>query len=194
MPPTARSTGPAASAGRAMLRDVCSGATWAISFDIRTAFDFAVSLAREVGEQDELPAEDRRWLERSRAALPEAMRSMIDDELSIFGAGLLIDHPEVSDAADFVALLRATSGTEFANIVFAEQLRDRERRDEVIAALDGDTAARTSLLACWPEQKQDWVERLLGDAGGVMGELGELMATWLPLYQEIGRASARSLM
>src|SRR5512146_76626 len=91
--------------GRAMLRDVGSGATWATSFDVRTAFDFAVSLAREVGEQDELPDQDRRWLERSRSALPEALRPLIDDELTIFGAGLLIDRPDITDAAGFLALL-----------------------------------------------------------------------------------------
>lgn len=168
-----------------MLRRVESGATWAISFDVRTAFDFAVSLAREVGEQDELPAEDCRWLERSRAALPDALRPLIDDELTIFGAGLLVERPDITDAAAFLALLRETSGGAFAGIVFADQLRDPARHDEVAAALDGDPAARAALLASWPDQKHDWVERLLRDADGVMGEVTALMAAWLPLYQEI---------
>jgi DNA-binding transcriptional ArsR family regulator len=185
MATTSRPTSQNATTGRAMLRDVGSGATWAISFDVRTAFDFAVSLAREIGEFDELPADDRRWLQRSREALPESLRPMVEDELSIFGAGLLNDRPEVADAAAFVELLRHTSGTEFAGIVFADQLRDPERRDEVAAALDGDAKARASILAGWPEHKHRWVDRLLGDSAGVMGELVELMAAWLPLYQEI---------
>lgn len=182
---TARTTRQSVPNGRAMLRDVGSGASWAISFDVRTAFDFAVSLAREVGEQDELPDEDRRWLERSRAALPEALRPLIDDEVTIFGAGLLIDRPDVTDAAGFLGLLRETSGAAFASIIFADQLRDPTRHDEVAAALDGDPAARASLLASWPEPKHDWIERLLRDPAGVMGDVAELMTAWLPLYQEI---------
>lgn len=185
MAPTARPNSPIAPTGRAMLRDVGAGATWAVAFDVRTAYDFTVSLAREVGEFDELPAEDRRWLQRSREALPQSMSALIENELAIFGAGLLIDHPEVNDAAGFVELLRHTSGTEFAGVVFADQLRDPEHRDEVLAALDGDAAARASLLTGWPEHKQDWIDRLLSDPDAVMGELVTLMATWLPLYQEI---------
>ncbi|HEY3336616.1 MAG TPA: metalloregulator ArsR/SmtB family transcription factor [Candidatus Limnocylindrales bacterium] len=166
-----------APAGRAMVRDAGSGASLPATFDVRTAFDFAISLASEVGEHDELPEDDRRWLERSRAALPERVRSAIGDEMCIFGAALVVDRPDVRDAADFVKLLRGTSGKAFANAVLAER--------RLAAALDGDRAAIDSVLAAWPEHKQGWLSRLLEDADSVLGEVAELMEAWLPLYQEI---------
>ncbi len=63
MAPSSRSAAPVAPT-RAPVRSVGSGAALPLSFDVRTAFDFALSLATEVGEQDELPAEDRAWLVR----------------------------------------------------------------------------------------------------------------------------------
>ena len=38
-----------ASSGRAMVRDVGAGTGMPARFDVRTAFDFAISLASEVG-------------------------------------------------------------------------------------------------------------------------------------------------
>ncbi|MEO5964570.1 MAG: metalloregulator ArsR/SmtB family transcription factor [Candidatus Limnocylindrales bacterium] len=180
-----RSTASNAPSGRAMLRDVGAGASLPAAFDVRTAFDFAVSLAHEVGEHEELPAEDRRWLERSRAALPERVRGAIDDEMWTFGAGLAVDRPDVTDAAGFVDLLAHTTGAEFTGAVLADSLRDPARRAEVTAALDGDGAAIATLLAAWPDHKQGWLRRLLVDADSLIGEVSDLMAAWLPLYQEI---------
>ena len=111
MTPSPRQTQPAAPTterGRAMVRDVGAGSTLPARFDVRTAYDFAISLAQEVGEHDELPSEDRRWLERARAALPESVRPAVDSELAIFGSGLIVDRPEITDATSFVDLLRAT--------------------------------------------------------------------------------------
>lgn len=180
-----RSTTPSAPSGRAMVRDIGSGASLPASFDVRTAYDFAVSLASEVGEHDELPAEDRGWLERARAALPDSVRPAIDDEMCIFGAGLVVDRPEVTDAASFVDLLHRTTGGEFATAVLADSLRDPARQAEVEAALDGDRAAIDTLLAAWPDHKQGWLSRLLVDADALVGEVATLMTAWLPLYQEV---------
>ena len=112
---------------------------------MRTAFDFAISPTSDVGEHDELPAEDRHWLERARAALPDSVRPAVDSELGIFGTGLIVDRPDVTDAAAFVELLRQTPGREFAHAVLADSLRDPAREAEIAAALDGD---RTAIDAC----------------------------------------------
>jgi DNA-binding transcriptional ArsR family regulator len=185
MSPSPRSKTPIAPGARAMVRDVGSGASLPASFDVRTAYDFAISLASEVGEHDELPAEDRRWLERARAALPESVRPAIDDEMCIFGAGLVVDRPDVTDARSVVELLHRTTGQEFATAVLADNLRDPARQTEVAAALDGDRAAIDSLLAAWPEHKQGWLSRLLGDSDALVGEVAALMDAWLPLYLEV---------
>jgi DNA-binding transcriptional ArsR family regulator len=144
-----------ASPVRAPVRSVSSGTALPTSFDVRTAFDFALSLAVEVGEQDELPAEDKTWLLEGRAAIPASSDGLvIDDELCIFGAGLLVDHPEAKDAAGYVELLRNTSGRAFADVVLADTLRDPEHHDDVVAAI------------------------------GVLCIVADRMAAWLPRYQE----------
>lgn len=184
MAPSSRSAAPVAPA-RAPVRSVGSGAALPLSFDVRTAFDFALSLAIEVGEQDELPAEDRAWLTSARTSLPAVDARAIDDELCIFGAGLLVDRPDVTDAAGYVALLRETSGAEFAAIVLADNLRDPGQRDDVAAARAGDPEAAQRILASWPEQKHPWLAGLFGDADALVASVADRMAAWLPRYQEI---------
>ena len=109
----------------------------------------------------------------------------IDDELCIFGAGLLVDRPDVTDAAGYVALLRETSGAEFAAIVLADNLRDPEQRDDVAAARAGDAEAAQRILAYWPEQKHPWLAGLFGDPDALVAAVADRMAAWLPRYQEI---------
>ena len=168
-----------------MIRDLGAGAGLPAAFDVRTAFDFAVSLASEVGQHDELPSEDRRWLEKARAALPESVRPAVDDETCIMGAGLIIDRPDVTDAASYVAAIRSSTGAEFAQIVLADNLRHHEQSPVVQAAIDGDREAVESMLNEWPEAKRAWLRRLLDDADGMLEEVHAAMAAWLPLYQEI---------
>jgi DNA-binding transcriptional ArsR family regulator len=168
-----------------MLRDVGGSGLMPARFDVRTAYDFAISLTDEIGAHDELPAEDRRWLERSRTALPDRVRPTVDSDLCLFGAGLIVDRPEVGDAAAFVALLKATSGREFASAVLADQLRDSDREAQIGAALDGDRESIDSMLSSWPEHRHGWLSRLLDDADALAGEVADLMAAWLPLYQEL---------
>src|SRR5689334_13813861 len=162
MTPSSRSSTPNANpAGRTMIRDLGAGAGLPAAFDVRTAFDFAVSLASEVGQHEELPAEDRRWLEKARAALPERVRPAVDDETCIMGAGLIIDRPDVTDAASYVRALGDSTGTEFAQIVLADNLRHHDQSAVVQAAIDGDRDAVERMLGDWPEQKRGWLRRLL---------------------------------
>ncbi len=188
MTPSPRQITPASTttpSGRAMVRDVGAGNTLPARFDVRTAFDFAISMTSDVGEHDELPAEDRKWLERARAALPDRVRPAVDAELCIFGTGLIVDRPDVTDATAFVELLRQTPGREFAHAVLADSLRDPARETEIAAALDGDRAAIDAVLGSWPEHKHGWLSRILGDSNEITEEVTELLTAWLPLYQEI---------
>lgn len=178
---------PTAAPGRAMLRNVGGGTAQPaeILFEVRTAFDFAISLAGEVGGTDELPPADRRWLDSARASLPEGVRAAIDEETFIFGAALAVDNPGAVDAAAFVELLRGASPRDFALAVFADSLRDPERRAEIERALDGDAEAAAAVAACWPDAKHSWVTRLVADPAAVLADATALMAAWLPRYQEI---------
>ena len=62
MAPLTRSAAPVAPA-RAPVRSLGSTAALPVSFDVRTAYDFAMSLASDAGSDDmEIPAEDLAWL------------------------------------------------------------------------------------------------------------------------------------
>ena len=170
---------------RAMLRTVGGGTSLATTFDVRSAFDFSVSLAAEVGEHDELPEADRLWLERSRAALPASLRTPERSELCIFGAGMLVDRPEVLDATAFIDLIHTTPARELVRTVMADTLRDPARAALTNAALDGDPESIEAVVAAWSGHEHEWVGRLLREPDGIVGEMGELMAAWLPFYLEI---------
>src|SRR5262245_640726 len=128
MAPITRSAAPLAPA-RAPVRSLGATAALPVTFDVRTAYDFAMSLATDAGvEENEIAAEDAAWLKKARADLHATGGPAIDDDLAVFGAGLFIDRPEVREAADFVELLRNTPGTAFSNVVFSDSLRDPEMR------------------------------------------------------------------
>jgi DNA-binding transcriptional ArsR family regulator len=185
MAPLTRTAAPLSPA-RAPVRSLGSTAALPITFDIRTAYDFAMSLATDAGaDEHEIPAEDLAWLNKARADLHAAAGPAIDDELCVFGAGLIIDRPEIRDAAAFVELLANTPGTEFANVVFADSLRDPDLKPDVDAALDGDTDALDRVVACWPEEKHGWLRNFFGDPQGLIESLAERLAMWLPHYQEM---------
>jgi DNA-binding transcriptional ArsR family regulator len=169
---------------RAPVRSVGSGAALPMTFDVRTAFDFALSLSVDVSEHEELPADDKAWLLEARAAVKKP-GDTFDDDVHIFGAGLLVDRPDVTDAAGYVDLLRSTPGSAFAAIVLADTGRDPERRDDVAAALAGDAEAAARVLECWPEHKHRWMADLLGDPDALVATVAERMAAWLPRYQEM---------
>jgi DNA-binding transcriptional ArsR family regulator len=183
MAPLTRSAAPVVPA-RAPVRSLGSTAALPVSFDVRTAYDFAMSLATDAGaDENEIPAEDATWLKKARADLHATAGPAIDDDLAVFGAGLFVDRPEVRQAADFVDLLRDTSGSDFSNIVFTDAHRDPDLRPDVDKALDGDPGALDRIVACWPEEKHGWVRRLLQDPQALIQSLTDRLATWLPLYQ-----------
>jgi DNA-binding transcriptional ArsR family regulator len=166
------------------VRSVGPGVALPVTFDVRTAYDFALSLAAEVGEQDELLPDDRRWLTGAREALA-AVAPVIDDEVCIFGAGLLVDRPDVTDAAGYVDLLRETSGDDFSRVVFADQFHHAEQREDVGRALDGDRDAAERIIATWAEHKQGFLRALFEDPRLYVASIADRMAAWLPLYQQI---------
>jgi DNA-binding transcriptional ArsR family regulator len=112
------------------------------------------------------------------------VRQAADNDVCIFAAGLLIDRPDIEDAAGLVAFMDALPASSYVDVVLADSVRDPARRAETEAARDGDPAAIASVLACWPDQ-HDWFGRVFTDPAGLMGEIRALLHAWLPLYQEV---------
>src|SRR6266545_7918232 len=83
-----------------------TAASYEIEWDVRTVYDFVISLSDDAGSTDDLPPADRRWLTEARAALPESVRAdreaLLGTELCINIAELVVDRPDVRTPAAFV--------------------------------------------------------------------------------------------
>lgn len=176
---------PAPARSRALVREVGGGSSATADFDARTAYDFAISLFGEAGAHEDLPAPDREWLAKARRSLPERLQRTIDTEIGVMGAALLVDRPDVVNAAAATEMVGSLPGRELATSCLCDEVREPEGRAAVEAALDGDEAEITMLLARWPDAKHDFLGRLLRRPDGVADELAELMTAWLPLYEEV---------
>jgi DNA-binding transcriptional ArsR family regulator len=142
---------------RAIVRDLTrTGASYRIDWDVRTAYDFIFSLSGDAGSTDDLPAADRAWLTETRKGLPEDVQAGINDlfesELAIHAGVLLVDQPDVRTSADVVALIEATSPTELAAALFADNSHDPELASVVDRAIAGDATA----LPILAEKLPDW--------------------------------------
>ena len=179
-----------------MVRDVGAGNAPAGRFDVRTAFDFAISLTSDVGDHDELPAEDRRWLERARAALPDRLRPADRRRAVHLGAGLIVDRPDITDAAAFVDLLEQTpagsSPTRSSPTSCATRLAGR--RSPRRSTATGRRSTRSS--ASWPEQQARLaVAGSSSDSDALVEEVTELLtrvAAAVPGDRAAGRDDHRA--
>ena len=179
---------PIPQAGRAMVRDVGAGDSSPARFDVRTAYDFAISLSSDAGDHDELPAEDRRWLERARAALPRppALRP-IDEELCIFGT-----RADRRPARRHRRRRRSSTCSSDAG--------QDVRRTPSSPTPAGPDAPRprsrppwtatgrrsTRIVGAWPEQQARLaVAGSSSDSDALAEERDRRSDAWLPLYQEM---------
>ena len=117
-----------------------------IVWDCRTVFDFVLSLSGDAGSTEDLPAPDRRWLERSRAWLREQVGAKklepFFHEIPIGLVGLVIDRPDVTDAAGFVRAVDAADIPTLYRVLLAEELRPGGKdRETALRALEGDQDA-----------------------------------------------------
>jgi DNA-binding transcriptional ArsR family regulator len=168
-----------------MLRQVGSGAGFEVGFDVRTAFDFAISLAPEVGSHDDLPSADRTWLAEGRAELTrDPVMAALADSCLYLGS-LAAMHPTATDANAFVHLLRATDEATFVQAVFGDMLRDVAREPLLDRARQGDAAAALEIKREWPAEQHWWVDRLLADPAALLGDLADVFEAWLPRYRQI---------
>jgi len=137
---------PPAAAPGPRVRDFSGGRSTPvrIDFDARTVYDFAFSLSDEAGSTDDLPADDRRWIQTAHAE----MRTMFGQSLDLHGgdvcvmlAGLVVDRPEVRTAAQFVDLVSNLDDMTVVRMILSEDLRNPDKAPTIERALAGDEAA-----------------------------------------------------
>src|SRR5574340_145671 len=190
-PTTARRRGALAASPpptRRLLRER-AGRPYRVEFDVRTAYDFVISMIWHGSDYDRLP-EDERWLAAARAALSDEERADIE---ALFGrtglgsglVGRILFRPEVRDAADLVALLDRLPARDYARTLLDDQVLQPEVMDLVLRALDGDRASLKLLPRRLPDDIVLTAMSFLRDPEAAMGRLRRGLHAWLPHFQEV---------
>jgi DNA-binding transcriptional ArsR family regulator len=166
-----------------------AGAPYRVEFDVRTVYDFVFSLSDDAGSTDDLLEADRRWLTEAKAALPASVKADFQDlfasEVAVVVAGLAVDRPAATSAADLVELVRSSEPEALVNQMFAEARRDPERRPLVDRAAAGDAEALTDLTCDMPETKRQAVVAFLTNPSAMKAPLLGVLEAWLPPFQTI---------
>src|SRR5256885_2540268 len=105
-----------------------AGASYAIEWDVRTVYDFLISLSDDAGGSDDLPAADRRWVADARAGLPEPIRAdrqaLLGNELCIQIAEFAAEQPSIVEPAAFVQAVAELEPTDPLRYGLADLYQD----------------------------------------------------------------------
>ena len=173
---------------RAPVRNVGAGVSLPLTFDVRTAYDFALSLASEVGEHDELPAGRPPLAERARASALDrgAGRRRRALHLRRRPAHRPAGHHRRRglrrhcSAPDDRRRVRAASCSPTSSTT-------REHRTTSQRALDGDRDAAERIIGTWPEHKQGWLRPLFDDPTALISS--DRRPAWPPGCRSTSRSS-----
>jgi DNA-binding transcriptional ArsR family regulator len=162
-----------------------------VRWDVRSAYDFLFSLSNDAGSTDDLPAEDRAWLTKSK----EALRGQVGDELELYAtefcillAGLAVDRPDVTDAAGFLRLLNQTSVADVVALIVHTYFHDPDDAELAARALEAEEAAIGQLLTRARDHGHDKVERfglLFRTPEKLVDPARNVLVHWLPFYAEV---------
>lgn len=171
-----------------------------VEFDVRTAYDFLVSLVLE--EEPELLPEDAEWLAAARASLSDGVRRELarmfrDSETHHMGLGaalipLVVADPGVRTAADVVALAGRIGAAEIVGASCEIGAHDRAV-SLATGALGGDAGAHDELVAICPEKSRPALERLLSDPEGELRSIRRVLRAWSERFVAIEPRVARML-
>jgi DNA-binding transcriptional ArsR family regulator len=172
------------------VRDLTRGATtYRIDWDVRPAYDFVFSLSGDAGETDDLPAEDRAWLDTARNSLPEGVRDaakqLFESEICINAAVLLVDRPNVRTAREFVDMFAQATAAEVIRGVFEYSLREPELAALIDRAIDGDDAALAALEETLPDHNRHARLNIIRKQKETLTAMGDVLGAWADLFTPI---------
>ncbi len=173
-----------------------SGAPYSASFDARTVFDFLISLSLMRDDQSDLPPEDQRWLRDARAALPPDIRAGMfvggeeREGLATEIATIVVDRPELRDAASLVATVEAMPAPDVVRAMLKSPASKAQATiAEVDRALTGDADALAAVeerLACTAHDAEiGQLRAMLRDPVGTAERLHLALRAWLPVFRQI---------
>jgi DNA-binding transcriptional ArsR family regulator len=166
-----------------------------VELDARTAYDFLTSACSECGELEDILAEDRRWLEESRAALKVEVG---EDECVATCMGfvpeigrMFVGRPEIRTARDVVVAIDALSDHELTEVMAGELLEDADFGAVTRRAVDGDVEAFEELQTRLASTKgHDVLTRSITDLAPAARQVVHF---WLPRYEKIEAHVGRML-
>src|SRR3990172_8576738 len=128
--------------GRPMVRSIGGGGSVEVVFDVRTAYDFMISLSDDAGSTEDLPAPDRTWLKSARNALPELARrdreGFLANEAFLGALIVAVERPDARTSAELVEAIRTTDARALARLLMVDTAHSPELTPLVEAALAGD--------------------------------------------------------
>ena len=172
---------------------------FAISFDVRTAWDFLMSAGlRDAPDQDLAPV-DREWLTEARASLSDEQRRALDGLFVAHGSAaldglppLIIERDDIRTAADVVRFLESVAPSELLGSLLRECLTDTVPDELLERASTGDMGAIDTLepTLCAPELGPI-VRDLAADLDGAQRRAVEVARAWLVAFEPIEGRLAR---
>jgi len=187
-PPTGGNTARATTAPRPSVRDFAGGSSFALDWDVRPVFDFMFSLSAEAGTTDDLPAADRHWLRQAKAALPAEIRAEIkalkETEIGIQLASFAVDRPELRTVDDTLAALEVVPTSELLSAMLGDLEIGPDTKSVTRAAVDGDKAALSTLLACSGEHAKAMTV-LLTDPAETHRRILSILRAWAIPFKTI---------
>lgn len=186
---TRRAQDRGAGQARPQVRDLSGPSAFRIDFDVRPAYDFLFSLSGDAGATDDLPAPDRRWLEESRAALPDASRTtwkdLFESELCVHSTRLIVERPEIRTSADVVTAIEATSPKALVRAIIMDDEKEPAAGAIVDRALDGDESALAELPPLMHDWRIDDRIALIRDPQGTYDRIVGMLRDWVVVFAGI---------
>jgi DNA-binding transcriptional ArsR family regulator len=182
------------SSPRPLVRGFGSEPAYAVEFDVRTAYDFLLSIRTKADE--ELLPEDRRWLDATR----ESNKDLVNDKF-VFGPngkGVVTelaravaehrfdDRADVQTAADVVRLVEELPADQLLRDMIGDLCEHYEVKPLVERAFDGDTAAIAELEATLSAAGEDLpLGEALRDPEESAHHVRAALRTWQQAYATI---------
>ena len=184
-------TSPSDAPSRPAVRDFTGGAAGhVIEWDVRPVYDFLFSQTSEAGGTDDLPAEDRRWVEAAKAALTDRERElyqrMSETEVAIHLGAFVVEHRDLDTADALVDALEASGPVPLLQSIFSESIAsDPAIGPALERAFAGDATAVTELESGLPHWHRSERLGLLADPERTHRDIVELGRAWANSFRPI---------
>jgi DNA-binding transcriptional ArsR family regulator len=181
-------------AGQALRLDVV--------FESRTAYDFLISITghAENEHENDLLAQDATWRERAAGQLSAEVKADIETYFGDHSLGLpyslpmlVLENPEVTDAASFVKALHAMPSEKLASRLVGGMLSKYSAQDLSGDIVAGDADALDTACEPFDQEHRDKLTAFVANRDEELRRMLGVLDAWLPLYQEVEPRVAKML-